>query len=275
MVDTRQDTRTARKTSPVTTTGVDQDHGNNTPVLAAMPNLTNGNTASHQSSPASFLSHFEEDINLLSEEGKTIVRILLKAMNNMSDSKDQTIKQMQTKIEKLENSVIQLQDQLDDVNQYERRDTIIVGGSALAQEIPNENSAEVIVRTIKDQLKINITQNDINVAHRIGNSTKRPIIVKLHSRQKKEDIMSACITIKPNLHINESLTPKRRALFKQIWEIRKNNRELFQQCYTKDGKICVKLKCSNLKQIITNEEALSKFLDKFPILRNTPNAQIL
>ena len=94
MVDTRQDTRMARKTSPVTTTGVDQDHGINTPV-PAMPNLTNGNAASHQSSSASFLSHSEEeDINSLSEEGKGIVRIILKAMHD----KDHIIKQMQTKL---------------------------------------------------------------------------------------------------------------------------------------------------------------------------------
>ena len=187
-------------------------------------------------------------------------------------TKDQKINELQAKIDSLETRVMQLEDHLDEVSQYERRDTIIVGSVALAHEMPHENAIEVIVNTLKDQLKININQSDINVAHRLGNSTRRPIIVKLHSRQKKEDIMNACIKIRPNLHINESLTPKRRALFKQIWEIRKANRELFQQCYTKDGKICVKLKCSTQKHIITNDEALRIFLDKFPTLRDTPVA---
>ena len=97
--------------------------------------------------------------------------------------------------------------------------------------------------------------------------SNRPIIVKLHSRQKKDDIMTACITVKPNLYINESLTPKRLGLFKIIRNIRKNNEDLFQQLYTKDGTICVKLKCSNQKYFITNEDSLNNFLDRFPVLK--------
>ena len=79
--------------------------------------------------------------------------------------------------------------------------------------------------------------------------------------------MSACVTVKPNLYVNESLTPKRRALFKKVWDIRKQHRDLFQQCYTHDGKIYVKLKVSNQKQAITTEASLTDFLDKYPVLK--------
>ena len=72
--------------------------------------------------------------------------------------------------------------------------------------------------------------------------------------------MSACVTVKPNLYINESLTPKYRSLFKKVWDIRKQYRELFQQCYTQDGKIYVKLKTSNQKQGITSDATLADFL---------------
>ena len=96
----------------------------------------------------------------------------------------------------------------------------------------------------------------------------KPMIVKLHSREKKDEIMSACVTMKPNLYINESLTPKCLSIFKTIWNIRKQNRDMFQQCYTRDGKICIKLKCSNLKHVITNEESLNNFMDKFSALRD-------
>ena len=37
---------------------------------------------------------------------------------------------------------------------------------------------------------------------------KRLIIIELHSTEKKTEIMKACLTVEPNLHINESLTPK-------------------------------------------------------------------
>ena len=66
-------------------------------------------------------------------------------------------------------------------------------------ENPNENSAEVIMNVIKDNLHLNITATDINMAHRLGAkrapNTTMPIIVKLHSRQIKTEIMNACITV--------------------------------------------------------------------------------
>ena len=85
--------------------------------------------------------------------------------------------------------------------------------------------------------------------------------------------MYACITVKSNLHINESLTPKCRSLFKIIWDIRRQHKDLFQQCYTRDGKIVVKLKNSNTKQFITNDETLGAFLDRHPIFKQKVNSE--
>lgn len=49
---------------------------------------------------------------------------------------------------------------------------------------------------------------DINVAHRLGankkQNLKKPMIVKLHSCLKKDELMSTCVTIKPNIYINEA-----------------------------------------------------------------------
>ena len=174
-----------------------------------------------------------------------IIRTIVKATQLMISEKDQTISQMQSNITKLENRIEQLENQIDEVNQYERRDTVIISGPDLPPETPNENSAEVIIDSIKNNFHINMIPSDINVAHRLGSrntqNTTRAIIVKLHSRQKKTEIMNACITVKPQIYVNESLTPKRRSLFKKIWEIRKQHRNLFQQCFTQDGKIYVKL----------------------------------
>lgn len=161
---------------------------------------------------------------------------------------------------------MQLENQIDEVNQYVRRDTLITSGPVLPPENSNENSAEVIIRAIKDNLHLNVTPSNINVAHRLGakraQNITRPIIVKLHSRQKKTN--NECLS-----KLSESLTPKRRSLFKIIWEIRKQHRDVFQQCYTQEGKICVKLKISTQKHIITTDETLNEFLDKYPILTQT------
>lgn len=218
-------------------------------------------------------NNITEDIKNISEEGKTIVSTIIKAFQLFLAQKDTKIEELNSEVTVLKETVSLLENQLDDINQYERRDTLIIGGPALPQEQPQENSAELICRTIKDNLHLNISPSDINIAHRIGTkntqNSKRPVIVKLHSREKKSEIMQACITVKPNLHINESLTPKRRALFKTIWNIRKKHREQFKQCYTQDGKICIKLTSSQQKHIITTDEALANFLDKHPIFKHS------
>ena len=142
----------------------------------------------------------------------------------------------------------------------------------------NENCVDVVKRSIRDKLHINIDNSDINVAHRLGakksQNDSRPIIVKLHSRQTKYTIMNACVTVRPDLYINESLTTKRRSLFKIVWDIRKQHRDKFQQCYTNDGKIVVKLKHSQRKHIITNDASLTHFLDNYPLLKTSPHPQV-
>ena len=229
-------------------------------------------------SPPDILSLITADTVTISEEGKTIVNTIVKAVQLIINQKDQTIVKLQNHVTQLENRIIQLEDQVDEVNQYERRDTIIISGPNLPKEEHNENIVDKTVCSIKDNLHIHIEHKDISVAHRLGTrntqNMNRPIIVKLHSRQQKYDIMNACVTVRPNLYINESLTPKRRSLFKKVWDTRKQHRELFQQCYTHDGKIYVKLRVSTQKHVITNDATLASFLDKYPVLKEATSTHI-
>ena len=95
------------------------------------------------------------------------------------------------------------------------------------------------------------------------------MIVKLVNRYLKYDLVGACIQLKPNLYINESLTPKRLSLFKAVLNIRKLHRERFSQLHTKDGNIIVKLKNSTVKHVIVDDASLMTFLDKYPAMKDT------
>lgn len=143
------------------------------------------------------LSILEEDINKLSEEGKSIVGVIIKAVQAMSDKKNQIINQLENKVVILENKLYDLENHVDDINQYERRDTIIVNGASLPKETVKENTADVFISAVKNNLNINISQTDFNVAHRIGNSsrqnTNNPIKVRLQSRQKKNKKLSMLV----------------------------------------------------------------------------------
>lgn len=157
-----------------------------------------------------------------------------------------------------------LETHLDEVEQYERRDTLIISGPSLPQDTPEEDAVKVILNTMKENVRINVKENDVSVAHRLGNKQQNrnsPMIVKFVNRSMKYDLVGACIRLKPDLYLNESLTPKRLALFKTMLMIRKEHREKFQQCHTKDGKIIVKLKNSTVRHTIADKRTIIAFLE--------------
>lgn len=224
----------------------------------------------------------------LPEEYKTVVKVITEMISTrMNDQlsdlkkeqkvKDKQIDDMQNNITMLTSRVEELEQHLDNVEQYERRDTVILAGSALPPETPQENTTNIVKQVIKDQLKINLHDSDISVTHRLGQKRQqqhnRPIIVKLVNRSLKRDLVGACIQLRPELYVNESLTPKRLGLLKQILAIRKTHKQKFKQCYTQDGKIIIKLTHSTTKHTISDEKQLLSFLQKYPEMMDTYQQQ--
>ena len=102
----------------------------------------------HAFSP-NILSIIEKEISSLSSEGKAIMSAIIKAMQVISDSKDQRIEQLENKVTVLEKKLAELENQVDESSQYERRDTIIISGPVLPLEMNNERSSDVAVNAIK------------------------------------------------------------------------------------------------------------------------------
>lgn len=225
----------------------------------------------------------EQLMNTITPESKTLVKILtiiiskqsrceLKTIRDELTEKDKQITQLKKDVIEMKDKLADLETQVDDAEQYERRDTIIISGPSLPSETSAENPANTVINTIKDTLKININTNDINIAHRLGpkhQQTSRPMIVKLTNRSLKQDIMTACVNIKPNLYINESLTPKRLKIYKQVLHIRKVHKNKFQQCFTKNGRIMIKLKNSTVRHVVVDELTFKRFLEKYPDMMDT------
>ena len=222
-------------------------------------------------------------LETLSEESKATVKVLskildiqlsekLSILHNTIAEKDLKIEKLETEVKDLNTKVQELENNIDSVDQYERRDTIILSGSSVPEESTSEVTNNVVISTIKDNLKIILHDSDISVSHRLGpkrQEHKRPIIVKLNNRTIKHDLVGACIRLRPQLYVNESLTPRRRNLFNAVLQIKKSHKPKFQQCYTKDGTIIVKLKNSTVKHSITDEKSLMALLEKYPEMMDT------
>ncbi len=159
----------------------------------------------------------------------------------------------------------------DEVEQYERHDMIILNGPSVPPKSQNENTFCLSVAAIKGHLRINVKENHISAAHRFGpkQNQTRPIMVKLMNMSLKYEMIGECIKLTPGIYVNESLTPKRLNIMKKVLATRKQHRQIFQQYYTKDGKIKLKLKTSAVKHTIVDESTLLDLLGKYPSMKDT------
>ena len=224
---------------------------------------------------------------------KAIDKSLAKHLKTITDQydellmqKDKEIKDLASRVaalesynDNLQSKLMTFQNDIDSIDQYERRDSLILSGSVLPNEHSDENPVQVVVDTMKSYLKIPFTAEDINVAHRLGRmkpGQSRPIIVKLISRSKKAQITRARLSLPKatsnasSLYVNESLTPIRRTMFYQMRQVRKKHRAAFKQLDTQDGKIMIKLVATeDRKYGITNMSELHEFLKVSPVLSDT------
>ena len=246
-----------------------------------MENLNEATTPSTENTTSE--SEVNRLIESLSPESRQLVKVLtmiisielsvkLSNIQKELDEKDKKLDLLTSEVNGLKEKIFDLESNIDTVDQYERRDTIILSGPSLPPETNNEHTATVVIDTIKDNLKINLKETDISVTHRLGpqkQQRNRPIIVKLMNRSLKQDLVGACINLKPKLFINESLTPKRRNLFNTVLNIRRQLKAKFQQCYTKDGTVIIKLRNSTVKHSIVDERSLMTFLNHHPLMMDT------
>ena len=145
----------------------------------------------------------------------------------------------------------------DELEQHDRRQNLISKG---VPQFQNENVTEIIL-SLASKLDVNLTANDISIAHRLpvkrprlnseSNVTNRRhsgIIVRFISRQKRNEMYSNRIKAKDisdfpvqgmnKLYVNENLTQRRKRLF---WLARQKAKELdFKFIWTSNSQIFIR-----------------------------------
>ena len=168
----------------------------------------------------------------------------------------------------------------DELENYARRESIIISGKSLPIEVPGENTTTIAVKLIKSKLDINLEPSEISISHRLGKysqdtSNARPIIVKLLHRSTKYALMDSCIKKRTNnglsdFFLNESLSTIRTTMYSDLKQVRWSHKSLFKQLYTRDGIIYVKLTVNEEhKYAIKTEDHLLSFLKNYPQLQDT------
>lgn len=127
----------------------------------------------------------------------------------------------------------------DDLEQYSRRDNIRISG---IDEKPSEDTNKIVIETLKEQLNIDCTVNEISRSHRVGkvvSGKPRQIIVKFVRHDTKASVMRKRKLLKEkksNIFVNEDLTKGRMEVIKSLI----NKKEIIQKFWTVDGTIHVR-----------------------------------
>ena len=215
----------------------------------------------------------------------------VKSLKDCLIAKDEEISTLKKENKLLKSSIVDLELRMDELEQYSRRDCVVLTGQGLPPEEENEKTTELVIKSAKEKLGLDISRQDISIAHRLGKPRRqtaqpnasrtdsstdrpRPIIVKLVRRSLKYDLVHACITKKTNVSVNESLTPRRMSLMRSILAVRKEHKPKFKQCYSNEGKIYVLLHGSTQKFCITTQESLIQFLERYPNMMDTYEAYV-
>lgn len=185
-----------------------------------------------------------------------------KEMSDKVDSLNATIQVMRTEIASRNDTVAKLTAQnaslvvevdnlkknVDELEQYSRRDNLIISGipASFAETVStatqasgnyHESSASCIDKVVsffQDKLNIDIQSTDISTAHRLpaGNNGQPPLVVKFVRRIKRDTVYQARTKLKDHnkncprdlrIFINEDLSPIHRNIFSAAWRKQGSN----------------------------------------------------
>ena len=141
--------------------------------------------------------------------------------------------EMAQKIDKLENLV-------DQQEQYSRRNCLLVHGIA---ETNDENTDDLVLKTINEKLDVDIAEKEIDRSRRIGRKKDgqrpKPVIVKLTRYNTRKKVFASKRKLKgTSVSITESPTAKRMEQLNKVTED-----PVFTNVWATDGRIV--FKCPN------------------------------
>lgn len=170
------------------------------------------------------------------------------------------------KIRHLELSNNALQERLDDLEQYSRRNCIVFHGipDNAQPELPTQLTDKVN-KIATEHLGGEIPAKSIDRIHRLGQKPdvesnprarvrNRPVIVKFTDYSTRDRVYRARSSLKgTGIYLHESLT-----LMRQKWLKQARNHPSARRTWTQDGKIFVLTKDNNKRIVIASSKELSK-----------------
>ena len=192
-------------------------------------------------------------IDVLAKLMQAQSEFLLTAFTKQLAERDATIAQHTRVIDQLRAENTELRVELDDLQQYSRRNAVRISGIPQPDNEKPQDLQKAVVKLIKEDMKVELLDRDICRMHRVGrptppsdkhpNGLPRQIILKFTCYAVRRKVMKARRNLKDlsghpyRIYINEDLTRKR-AHLAQLARAAKVERKI-KDTWVLDGKIFV------------------------------------
>ena len=209
------------------------------------------------------LHHKQEIEELISRALRKEIEVRDKKILDLEGS----VKMLQDEVASLKNKLVDQEEKAEFMLQDRHKDVMVLTGN-VPLCIANEDCNKIVQSTLQEKLSLRVPVTDIQKASRIGppkpsGPDNRPIRFVLNPAQKR-DIIGACIQKKPDVHVNEYLTPYKNKLYFRARQAKRELQEVIKSCYVSDGVIIIKqANKSNVK--IRTESDLNRYLESVRI----------
>lgn len=194
-------------------------------------------------------------IDVLAKLMQAQSEFLLTAFTTQLAERDATIAQHTREIEQLRTENTELRAELDDLQQYSRRNAVRISGIPEPDNEKPQGLYKTVTKLIDEDMKVKLDDRDFCRMHRVGRATPpsdkhpdglpRQIIVKFTSYAARRKVMKARkhlkdLTGRPHrIYVNEDLTRKR-AKLAQLARAAKSEDKI-KDTWVFDGKIFMML----------------------------------
>ena len=172
------------------------------------------------------------------EQETSALRAEIAKMKNQQKERDEEMEKLKKENKKLWAEIAKVDRNLDEVEQYNRKTSLILGGAfpeGKEGETPAE-TRETAKKIIKDKLKVDL-KGEIVACHRLRN--KRRVIVKFQDLDDRDAVYEAKFGQQDQqsdrVTVHENLTEKRAKMITLLEEMRK--KRLVLNYHTKNGMI--------------------------------------
>ena len=233
----------------------------------------NGGAKRNASSP--LVDEIEKRLRIENFDETSLARILRSVVvDAVSAVKDDLMKEIRScrdevsmlrrELHRKDEVICDLQNQVDHLEQYSRRENIRINGIPEASD--TEDTENVVVK-LSEALQVDIFRDNINRCHRVGRrgDHPRPIICRFNTTKEKDRMMQAKRKLKDintenlfgakRIYINEDLTKVRSDIAAKARRLKAEKK--IEDTWTSNGVIFVKTANGKVTRITTLKELLS------------------